>query len=467
MKVAVIGASGFVGRALLGHLLDDPEFTVTALSRNSFTVKHAAAKDRFRWVGCDLNNLKELEQALTDQDVAIYLVHSMMPTARLNQGSFADFDLILADNFARAARLKGINHVLYLSGLIPEGVELSDHLKSRLEVECTLQAYIPKVTALRTGIVIGASGSSFTIVINLVRRLHIMLCPKWTRNLCQVISLNDVMRVIVLCLKQEALQGHTWDIGAERPISYLDMMKETARLLKIRRWFQTIPLMSLGLSKLWVSLLSGAPKSLVYPLVESLKSSMLIRPAHRFPSKEIEFEDFSTAVEKLIVEIGREAPSRPHAFARGSWAHKQNHVRSIQRLPLPAGRNAAWVAQEYLRYLPKLLPFLIRVDFEGPVVHLRLKGFGLDLLTLRHSAERSQPDRQLFYIVGGALYRPGPLKARLEMREALGGTACLAAVHDFQPSLPWFLYLFTQAQIHQLFMRSLGRHLKDRNLASP
>lgn len=459
MKIAVVGASGFVGRALLHQLLDDPEFSVTALSRNPFSIEHPAAAARLKWMGCDLHNLKELESALEAQDAAIYLVHSMLPSARLNQGSFADFDLILADNFARAARLKGIRHVIYLSGIIPPVAELSEHLRSRLEVEQTLQAYIPRVTVLRTGIIIGPSGSSFTIILNLIRRLPIMLCPRWTRNLCQVVSLTDVTRVIALCLKKDSLQAQTWDIGAPRAISYLDMMKETARLEGLRRWFRTLPLMTLGLSKLWVRLVSQAPKSLVYPLIDSLRTSMLGRPSHQFPASEIVFEDFSQAVRRLLSETKRDRVTLPYAFVMQGLVRKQKIVRSIQRLPLPKGRNAAWVATAYLKYLPTLLPFMMRVDREDYRYYMRLKGLGWDLLTLRYAPERSQLDRQLFYIVGGLLFKAGPLKARLELREALGGTVCLAAVHDFRPALPWIIYIFTQAQIHALFMRSLGKHL--------
>lgn len=455
MKVAIVGASGFVGRALLEALQTEKDLELTALSRSV----PKESKDRVRWVSCDLHNLKDLEQALTGQDVAIYLVHSMLPTARLNQGNFADFDLILADNFARAARLKGVQHVIYLSGFIPDEPKLSEHLQSRLEVEQTLQAYLP-TTALRTGIILGAAGSSFTIVLNLVRRLPIMLCPRWTLNLCQIISLKNVIDVIKVCLREKEVQGKTWDIGAEPPISYLDMMKETAAILNYRRYFQAMPLMSLGLSKLWVRLISGAPKNLVYPLIDSLKSSMQVRASHRFPEGYVNFMPFREAVVDLLPALKRGLPPKPYAFARGGKGPSDNRVRSIQRLPLPPGRDAAWVAEEYLRYLPQLLPFLITVQREGPLVEFRLKLLGLVLLRLRYAPERSRPDRQLFYVVGGLLYRRSPWKARLEMREALGKTACLVALNDFRPALPWLIYVMSQAQVHRWFMQKFARHLQ-------
>ncbi len=459
MRIAVVGASGFVGRALLLHLLDETNYHVTAISRNVMPLVHPDAATRLRWIPCDLHNLKELEEALAEQEAAVYLIHSMLPTARLNQGNFADFDLSLADNFARAAGMVGIRHVVYLSGLIPEGIQLSEHLQSRLEVEQVLRCYLPLVTSLRTGIIIGAAGSSFTILVNLVRRLPFMLCPKWTVNRCQVISLPDVVRTISRCLSEAPLQGQTWDLGAEPPISYLDMMKETARLLGLRRWFQTLPLMTVGLSRLWVSLVSGAPKNLVYPLVDSLKTSMLVRSTHRFPPSEPPFENFPEAVERLLLEMPKNEEQRPHAFTLRLFKGKQKYVRSIQRLPLPAGKDASWVAEEYLRYLPQLMPFLIRIVRQGSIVHMRLKLVEIDLLTLRYSPERSRQNRQVFYIVGGLLFSRGRLRARLEIRETLGGKACLAAVHDYRPALPWPIYRWSQAEVHRLFMKRLAAHL--------
>lgn len=46
-------------------------------------------------------------------DTAIYLVHSMMPSAKLTQANFEDMDALLADNFGRAAKSKVLN-ILYL-----------------------------------------------------------------------------------------------------------------------------------------------------------------------------------------------------------------------------------------------------------------------------------------------------------------------------------------------------------------
>ena len=100
----------------------------------------------------------------------------MLPSARLVQASFDDLDAVCADNFARAAETSGIRHIIYLGGLMPDG-PASSHLASRAEVEVLLGSTGASVTALRAGLVIGASGSSFQMLVRLVRRLPVMVCP--------------------------------------------------------------------------------------------------------------------------------------------------------------------------------------------------------------------------------------------------------------------------------------------------
>lgn len=454
MNIAIVGASGFVGKALIQHLLAASDHRLIAISRSRLSYD----SPRFEWRGCDLHNLLELERVLEGVETAIYLVHSMLPGARLNQGNFSDFDLSLADNFGRTARLRGIQRVVYLSGLIPENCELSDHLKSRKEVEDVLRSYVPKVTCLRAGMIIGPQGSSFTIVVRLVERLPLMICPAWTHHQSQAIYLDDVTHIIALCIDDASRDGQTFDLGAEPAMTYVSMLEKTSQILGNKTLFISLPMLSVQLSKLWVRLVSGAPKDLVYPLVESLREPMLVRPTHRWTEAGWAYTSFEIAVRKVVSAMKSEKHLHPHAFR--SWRIKQKSVRSIQRLKLPKGRNAAWVADQYVDYLPKIFPLLVRVLRDGSTIYLKMRGLPINLLILDYSRDRSSPDRQLFYVRGGLLSNSKSGKARLELRETLDGSLCLAAVHDFTPRLPWIFYRLTQAVIHAWFMARLGTYIQ-------
>jgi uncharacterized protein YbjT (DUF2867 family) len=160
-RVAIAGASGFVGSHLVPALRE--QFDVIALARQPRDTVDGVA-----WRACDLFSTSSTRAALEGVDVAIYLVHSMMPSSRLFQGSFHDTDLLLADNFVRACLHHGVKQIIYLGGLVPEEGFVSQHLQSRHEVEEVLQLSGIPVTALRAGMVVGAGGSSFEILSSLV-----------------------------------------------------------------------------------------------------------------------------------------------------------------------------------------------------------------------------------------------------------------------------------------------------------
>ncbi|MFW7377354.1 MAG: NAD(P)H-binding protein [Oligoflexus sp.] len=464
MNVAIVGASGFIGLKLVEYLLDTSPYTVLALSRNPLPINIMKKYPRLRWRSVDLHNLLTLEQALEGIHVAIYLVHSMLPSARLNQGNFADFDLSLADNFGRAAYRAGIRQVIYLSGLIPDREKLSLHLQSRREVEEVLKSYIPKLTTIRAGLIIGEGGSSFTIMYRLVQRLPLMICPTWTQSICQPIFVDDVIRVLAYCIDREECFGRIYDVGVQEKWTYLGLMKLTAKKMHRKVMFIVVPLFSPNLSRLWVSLVANAPKSLAYPLIQSLEEDMTTHPERTLSLPDGEFvhvdKSLSMVLQRYTSSQTTAQEKMPHAFIRSLRSTRQKSVRSIQRLSLPAGRDAEWVAQQYMEWLPRFFKGLIKVTIKQQTVTFFVKGLPLKLLILRYSPERSQKDRQLFYVIGGLLAGHRNVRGRLEMRETLGGRAIIVAVHDFVPALPWFLYRLTQAKVHSFVMSRFAGYVR-------
>ena len=103
-SIAIAGATGFIGSRLCEVLAVD--FHIVGLSR-----RQRESTEHITWRKCDLYNLESCISALADIDAAVYLVHSMMPSARLTQARFEDLDLILADNFARAAKRHHIKQI--------------------------------------------------------------------------------------------------------------------------------------------------------------------------------------------------------------------------------------------------------------------------------------------------------------------------------------------------------------------
>ncbi len=486
-KIAIAGASGFVGRALIPRLRRHHD--LIALSRSPAPPEPASdGLGAVEWRACDLFSLLDAERGLAGAELVIYLVHSMLPSARLTQGTFQDMDLIVADNVARAARAAGVRQVIYLGGLIPTTGPLSEHLASRLEVEATLAASVP-TTSLRAGLIIGPDGSSTQMMVRLVQRLPMMACPRWTQTQTQPIALADVVALIdYLATHSEhhiESGGQHFDIGAPETLTYRDMMAMVAEELGLRRPMLPVPLLSPGLSRLWVSIITGAPRALVKPLIRSLSHPMVAKDRRLqeiagipgVPTRVALRQALSDQAVDIPPRAYRPSPERaasPNASASASAntghrraSHDYPTVRSVQRLPRPPRATAEWVANAYVRWLPRALnPWLKVKSLPDGHIEFNLLGVPRPLLRLFRDPERSRDDRPLFYIRGGLLARTMG-RGRLEFRQTPASEHVLAAIHDYPPRLPWFLYRYSQAVVHLLVMRAFGRWLARAEVERP
>ena len=457
-KVVIAGASGFVGQALAPALRE--RFHVIGLSRSAHTPGDGFDEHR----ACDLFSLKQAEQALEGVEYAVYLVHNMMPSARLTQGDFADLDIVCADNFARAAAGAGVRQIVFLGGLAPDTAELSDHLRSRREVERALASHVVPVTTLRAGLILGGRGSSFQVMARLVDRLPIMICPRWTNTETQPIALRDVVELIAGVVGREEHYDRAYDIGAPDVVTYKQMMAMTAKALGKRRWFIPSRVMSPGLSRLWVSLITGAPKALVGPLIQSLRHEMVAREDKLAEYLGIERTPTAEAIALAVAETD---DSTPHAFRGVTSKGGPSLVRSVQRMILPPGWTAKRAAVDYLLWLPRMLSGLLRVDIESTNrFRFVLTPFDVTLLELERSPERSTADRQLFYVTDGVLRGPNG-RPRFELRQVLDERTMLTVVHDYEPRLPWLVYIWTQALFHRWLMSRYAAHLALGTARSP
>lgn len=444
-SVVIAGASGFIGKWFIDTYHE--KYHIIALSRSEVVDK---VRDTVEWRVVDLYSLSSTRDAIEGADYALYLVHSMSPSTRLNQSTFEDTDLLLADNFARAAEEQELKQIVFIGGILPkETSDFSRHLRSRYETEVTLGARKTPLTALRAGIVIGPGGSSFRIVQKLTERLPIMACPKWCQSPSQPIDIRDMLKVIDKSFGNEETYGKSIEVGGPEVITYMELLRITSDQLNKKRVIFSIPAFTLGFSKLWVGLFSNSSTTFVSPLIESLKHSMVIdRDKHAY--NEIGYHSIR---ESVYFAINGQIPIFPR---RARLKEEKNTVRSVQRLPNPANKSTVWVAKEYPKWLTSVFVFLLKTKINEDKVAFRL--FGITLLELQFVADRSDQLRQLYFIVGGKLAKRTDY-GWLEFRSVLNNQFIISAIHEFVPKLPWPIYKSTQAVVHLWVMQRFGKYL--------
>ena len=104
-----------------------------------------------------------------------------------------------------------------------------------------------------------------------------MVCPKWVLTKSQPISVDDVIEYLVRSIDVNETEGRDFDIGGTEVLTYLQMMKRYATMLKKHIKIIIIPFLTPRLSSYWVDLITPVKASLARPLIDSLKYEAIVR----------------------------------------------------------------------------------------------------------------------------------------------------------------------------------------------
>ena len=269
----VTGASGYVGGRLVRTLLEN-DYQVRVLVRDKYKIIGQPWASQVEICEGDADNPKDLEQALNGVHTAYYLLHS------INLGkTFDDIEATIARSFAQASEAAGVRQIVYLGG-IANDKNISKHLASRVSTGKELASTSVPVLELRAGIIIGSGSASFEMLRHLTHRLPVMTTPKWVSNRTHPIAIRDILYYLKNAAALKTPVGKIYDIGGPEILSYADMMQKFAKLSGLpRRWIIKVPVLTPGLSSLWIGLVTPVPTALARPLVGSLISEVVADPA--------------------------------------------------------------------------------------------------------------------------------------------------------------------------------------------
>lgn len=263
-QVLVAGATGFVGRRLCPALVEAGH-DVRAMTRSP---------DRYAGPGTavhgDVEHPDSLEAALEGCSVAYYLVHA------LDSADFEQRDAAAALAFGETASRAGIEQIVYLGGLGNDNDDLSPHLRSRREVESLLAAAGVPVTVLRAGIIVGHGGISWEITRQLVEHLPAMVTPRWVRTRTQPIAVDDVVRYLVGVLGRPEASSRVFEVGGPDVLEYRSMLQRVAAIEGRRLPIVQVPLLTPGLSSLWLAFVTDVDTRAGRNLVDSMVNEVVV-----------------------------------------------------------------------------------------------------------------------------------------------------------------------------------------------
>jgi uncharacterized protein YbjT (DUF2867 family) len=259
MRVAVVGATGTIGRPLVELLARDHD--VVGVARRPPAEQRAGVE----WIAADATDPVAMRGALEGADVVYHLVHS------LGSADFEAIDRDAATAVAAASAAAGARQIVYLGGLGEDAPNLSPHLRSRAETARILAAGAVPVTTMRAAMIVGEGSAAFETILALVERLPLMICPRWVSVETQPVALVDVLAALIGVCGLEAAFGETFDLGGPEVMTYRTMMERVARIRGKHPLLIEVPFLTPRLSSLWLYLVTPASVAVARPLVEGLR----------------------------------------------------------------------------------------------------------------------------------------------------------------------------------------------------
>jgi uncharacterized protein YbjT (DUF2867 family) len=474
MNIVVTGATGYVGGRLTPRLLAAGQ-RVICLTRDPARLAGRS------WEGVETRRGNALEpatlrSALHGADVAYYLIHSMAEGAH----GFEDRDRIAATNFGAAARAAGVQRIVYLGGLGQRDEVLSPHLASRHEVGDILRASQVPVTEFRAGVVVGSGSMSFEMIRYLTERLPVMITPKWVGTLCQPIAIDDVLEYLVRCLDVPASIGRTFDIGGPDVLTYGDMMRAYADVRGLKRILVPVPVLTPRLSSYWVDLVTPLPASYSHPLIEGLRSEVVVADGAAHDLFHFPLTPYKQAIRRALertlsgevetfwaTAAGSEAPATANEFSdrEGLFVDRRTlETRASARMLFAAfagiGGRRGWYYADWLWRLRGLLDRLV-----GGIGLRRGRRRPDDLLPgdALDSWRVEAVERNRLVRLRAEMKLPGRAWLQFEAVPEPSGDATLVQTAFFEPrGLAGWVYWYLLYPIHQFIFAGMSRAIARR-----
>ena len=269
--ILVSGATGYIGGRLVPELIERG-YKVRVMVR-SYSEEYFERWPDAEIIVADALKPGLLRKALKGVSVAYYLIHSMLAT---NQND-VESDLWAADNFRTIAEEEKLDRIIYLGAMGECGQKWSGHLIGRMNVAKTLMEGTVPTTILRAALIIGSGSASFEILDNIVRNSPVYFIPHWAKSRCQPIGIRDVIKYLVGVLETKETTGNAYDIGGDDILSYREMMKILAKLLRKRRLFLPSPVSNIRFNSYIVSLISPVPAQIVGCILEGVKNEVVVQ----------------------------------------------------------------------------------------------------------------------------------------------------------------------------------------------
>ena len=260
--VAVIGGSGFVGRATI-ELIAKHSARVIVLCRNAEKAKYLkpmGVVGQITLVSGDACDDETLERVIAPADAVVNLVGILAETG---SQKFTALQAELPGRIGAMAAKHDVESVVHVSAIGASATSPSIYSRTKAAGEVALLSAFPKAVILRPSIVFGAGDSFFNRFASMAMLAPALPLPGGGGMLMQPVYVGDVAAAIAaglgLTRTRKKMEGETFELAGPHIFSFRQLMELTLSHVKRRRLLMPVPLWAMRCGAVFAGLLPNPP----------------------------------------------------------------------------------------------------------------------------------------------------------------------------------------------------------------
>jgi uncharacterized protein YbjT (DUF2867 family) len=305
-RVAIIGASGFIGRYVVKRLAARGD-VIAAIMRDVESGKFLQPMGdvgQIARIRASIADEKQLAAALAGSEAVVNLA------GILYEHGAQRFDAVHHEGARRVGRIAaatGVKRVVHISALGAADGSPSAYSRSKAAGEAAIAAAFPGVTILRPSIVFGPEDDFFNRFGAMAQMLPALPLIGGGKTLFQPVYVGDVAAAVVAALDDPATAGRIYELGGPHVYSFRDLMEIVLRETRRKRLLVSVPW---GIAELQAAVLELLPVPLLTrDQVRLLRTDNVVAPGA------LTLQDLGiqpTSVEAIL-------PTYMDRYRRGGW----------------------------------------------------------------------------------------------------------------------------------------------------
>ena len=256
--IAVIGGTGFVGRAIVEKLAATGA-RILILARNTERAKSLkvfGAVGQISAVAGNALNDDDLAAIIEPADMVVNLIGILAPSG---SQKFETLQAELPGRIGKMAALKGVKNIVHISAIGASLKSPSLYARTKAEGERALLRQFPSAIVLRPSVIFGPGDGLFARFGQMAMLAPALPLVGGGRNRMQPVYVGDVADSVVAALTGKATHSQIYQLGGPHIYSFAELMRFILKATERRRMLVSVPFSVMAIPAFFAGLLPNPP----------------------------------------------------------------------------------------------------------------------------------------------------------------------------------------------------------------